>query len=157
MRRPAVIILVAAATLATGLSLTGPAQSAPSATIQSAPVLIPVQAEAAPETTEDTNRDKIQRGWDSLLEGLTEEMAPGLKALQDWADAAGPALESFLEEMGPALVEMMDQVRDWSNYEAPEILPNGDIIIRRKPEAGPLNPETPPAEADGTTGGPIDI
>ena len=37
-------------------------------------------------------------------------------------------------EMGPALAEIADKVEDWSRYEAPEILPNGDIIIRRKPD-----------------------
>ena len=40
--------------------------------------------------------------------------------------------------MGPALGSILESVEDWSVYEAPEILPNGDIIIKRKPE-----PETP--------------
>jgi hypothetical protein len=34
--------------------------------------------------------------------------------------------------MGPALRDLMDQVGDLSAYHAPEVLPNGDIIIRRK-------------------------
>ena len=39
-----------------------------------------------------------------------------------------------MDEMGPAMIELMDEVKDWSAYEAPEILENGDIIIRRKPQ-----------------------
>jgi hypothetical protein len=38
--------------------------------------------------------------------------------------------------------DIMDEVKDWSVYEAPEMLPNGDIIIRRKPDAPP--PEVAP-------------
>ena len=33
--------------------------------------------------------------------------------------------------------------QDWSAYEAPEMLPNGDIIIRRKPDHPLTPPETP--------------
>jgi hypothetical protein len=45
--------------------------------------------------------------------------------------------------MGPKLRAVLDDVEDWSVYSPPEVLPNGDIIIRRKPDA----PEyTPPKE-----------
>ena len=145
MTRSAVLIVTMAAALAAGLSLSQAARS---------------QETPTPEVSEDeeSSREKIQRGWDSLLEGFQDEMAPSLEALRDWAEAAGPALESFLEEMGPALTGMMDQVRDWSAYEAPEILPNGDIIMRRKPEAGPLPPAEESGEGDDAeTDGAIDI
>lgn len=49
-------------------------------------------------------------------------------------------LEQFMDEMGPALNEMQGLIEDWSNYAAPEILPNGDIIIRRKPNAPATEP-----------------
>ena len=29
---------------------------------------------------------------------------------------------------------VLDEVEDWTMYEAPEMLPNGDIIMRRKPD-----------------------
>jgi len=52
-------------------------------------------------------------------------------------------LRSFAQEMGPALGALLEQVEDWSIYEPPVILPNGDIIIRRKPEAPDIAPEEP--------------
>ena len=60
----------------------------------------------------------------------------------------GPALEEFAKEMGPKLQTMLDSVDDWAFYEVPEILPNGDIIIRRKPSAPPLEdaPNAPEIE-----------
>ena len=137
MRRPTFVILAMATMLAATLSLGEQARS---------------QVTPAPEITEDSNREKILRGWDSLVEGLQDELTPGLEALRDWADMAGPALESFLEEMGPALTEVINNVRDWTQYETPEILDSGDIIIRRKQDAPPLEL---PSETEED--GPIDI
>lgn len=65
----------------------------------------------------------MERGAQEFLEGLLLEMEPAWRELQ-----------AFMEAMGPAMVELLDQVKDWSAYEPPEILDNGDIIIRRKPE-----------------------
>ena len=48
----------------------------------------------------------------------------------------GPALQSFMEEMGPALTDLSAQVQDWSAYEEPEMLLNGDIVIRKKTATG---------------------
>jgi hypothetical protein len=93
----------------------------------------------------------MEQGLDLFWEGLREEMAPALEDLQGLAETIGPSMQEFWAEMGPALAEIAGQVEDWSVYEMPEILPNGDIIIRRKPEepeeAEP-QPEDPPA---GTT------
>ena len=92
----------------------------------------------APATTglaqEDNGRSLMERGAELFLEGLRKEMEPALGDLRDLAQQFGPSMQSFLQEMGPALADLMDQVSDWSVYEPPEILPNGDIIIRRKPD-----------------------
>lgn len=77
--------------------------------------------------------DLMRRGLDLFLEGMQDELSPSLRALADLAAEAGPALQAFLEEMGPALADVLAQVQDWSAYHPPEVLPNGDIIIRRKP------------------------
>ncbi len=92
---------------------------------------------------------------DHFFDGLRGDMDDTLRAFRDWADVWGPALESFIEEMGPALSEMMDEVQDWSRYETPEMLPNGDIIIRRKPEEPEPEPERPLDEDESPA--PIDI
>ena len=62
-------------------------------------------------------------------------------------DLMGEALKLFMrgliEEMGPALEEMEGFLDNLDAYHPPEVLPNGDIIIRRKNRDAPL--------ADGET------
>ena len=57
-------------------------------------------------------------------------------------DLMGEALKLFMrglmEEMGPALDEMEGFLDNFDAYHPPEVLPNGDIIIRRKRETAPL-------------------
>ncbi|MFC4213958.1 hypothetical protein ACFP4H_12525 [Pseudophaeobacter arcticus] len=96
----------------------------------------------------------MERGAELFWKGLREEMAPSLQELEGLMSQIGPSMQSFLAEMGPALAEIADKVEDWSRYEAPEILPNGDIIIRRKPDEPEV--ETPEGGAsegagDGST------
>ncbi len=50
-------------------------------------------------------------------------------------------LRGLMEELEPALRDLGSTIDDLSAYHAPEVLPNGDIIIRRKV---PLTP--PPSE-----------
>jgi hypothetical protein len=72
----------------------------------------------------------MERGAQQFLEGLLQEMEPALEGLM-----------SFINEMGPAMQDILDEVKDWSVYQAPEVLPNGDIIIRRKPDVPEPEPE----------------
>ena len=97
---------------------------------------LPAMAEdAAPETeAPGEGMSLMEEGARLFLKGLQKQMEPAIEGLGEFADKAGPALRSFVEEMGPALSELAGKVEDWSVYEAPEMLPNGDIIIRRKPE-----------------------
>lgn len=79
----------------------------------------------------------MERGAQMLMEGLLREMEPALDDLQGMAQDFGPALQSFAAQMGPALRDLLDEIEDWSVYAPPEILDNGDIIIRRKPDPAP--------------------
>ncbi|MEL6618598.1 MAG: hypothetical protein AAFP16_06960 [Pseudomonadota bacterium] len=82
----------------------------------------------------------MERGAQMLMEGLLQEMEPAIDDLQALAQEFGPALQDFASQMGPALRGLLDEVEDWSVYHPPEMLENGDIIIRRKrPD------DTPPA------------
>lgn len=99
---------------------------------------IPVAAQ------EDDNKSLMEQGAELFFEGLRKEMEPALDELLGLATEFGPAMQSFFEEMGPALADLANEVKDWSVYEAPEMLPNGDIIIRRKPA------QDPPEEAEET-------
>lgn len=66
----------------------------------------------------------IQEGTRQLLDDLMGALEPGLQRLREG-----------LGEMAPLLQDLSKLMLDLENYEAPETLPNGDILIRRKPEA----------------------
>jgi len=63
----------------------------------------------------------MEEGAKILLRGLMTEMKPAMKDLR-----------GFAEEMAPALAELQGLIGDFTHYHAPEVMPNGDIIIRRK-------------------------
>lgn len=60
-------------------------------------------------------------------------MQPFFEFLELFSDEGAALLDDFMTEFGPMMEGLRDQVQDWTLYEAPEILENGDIIIRRKP------------------------
>jgi hypothetical protein len=77
----------------------------------------------------------MEEGAKLLLKGLMTEMEPAL-------DEMGKALsevEPALKELQPKMMELLALVDDLTNYQAPERLENGDILIRRK-----LDAPTPP-------------
>ena len=104
---------------------------------------------AGPTYAQDIDQSPglMEQGMELFFEGLREEMAPALDDLQQLADEFAPAMQGFLQEMGPALAKIASEVDDWSTYEMPEILPNGDIIIRKK--TIDIEQETP--KVDGQT------
>ncbi|WP_238366997.1 hypothetical protein [Mesobacterium pallidum] len=106
-------------------------------------VLAALIALPLPAAAQEEGSDLMKRGLQLFFDGLHEEMEPALRELDLLMDDFGPALRDFATEMGPALRELLAEVEDWSVYEAPEVLPNGDILIRRKPEAPPLPRRAP--------------
>jgi len=94
---------------------------------------------------EETGRSLMERGLELFLKGLQDEIEPGLNEAQRLFDEISPTLRGFLSEMGPALGEIAREIEDWSLYELPEILPNGDILIRRK------SPENERAQPEGSS------
>lgn len=83
----------------------------------------------------------MEEGAKMILRGLMTEMEPALEELEGLAREMEPAMRSFVTEMGPAMKDLLEQVEDWTLYHPPEILPNGDIILRRRPEAEIVPPE----------------
>ena len=75
---------------------------------------------AAAQDVEPDGRGLMERGVEMMMRGLLEEMAP---AIEDLGTTMG-ALEGVIGRM--------------SEYEAPEVLPNGDILIRRRQPIDPL-------------------
>ena len=85
---------------------------------QEAPALPPADGNVAEGV------DLLQRGMRSILDGLFTEMQP---AIEDVSRA--------LTEMRPMAEKLLGMIDDIGNYEAPVVLENGDILIRRKPAA----------------------
>ena len=90
---------------------------------------LPAQAD---ETTNQENPGLMEKGARLLFEGLVQEMQPALRDMEGLSEQLEPALRGFVENMGPALGDLLGQIEDFSKYHPPEILPNGDIILRRK-------------------------
>ncbi|AUH34150.1 hypothetical protein [Paracoccus tegillarcae] len=95
------------------------------------------QPDAGAEGSVDEGAGLIGRGMDMLFRNLMNEMAPEIEGMSQ--DLAGA-----LSMMGPALSDLSVLVDDIANYQTPERLENGDIVIRRKPGAPP-----PPAIGEG--------
>ena len=98
--------------------------------------------EAGPEAGEiEEGFSLMEEGAKLLFRGLMSEMEPALEEFSGMADELEPALELLATEMGPALMELMRTLDSVRYYERPEILPNGDIIIRRSPDAPAFEPQ----------------
>jgi len=97
---------------------------------------------ASPAAAQDTEEglNLIEEGAKLFLRGLMSEMEPAIEDFQNLIDDFGPAMQEFALEMGPVLSEMLERVDDFRHYSQPEFLPNGDIIIRRKPTAPRFDP-----------------
>jgi hypothetical protein len=92
---------------------------------------LPVQAQETPAPPPppadggvEEGVDLLQRGMRSILDGLFTEMQP---AIEDMSRA--------LTEMKPMADQLFRLIDDIGNYEAPVVLDNGDILIKRKPAA----------------------
>ena len=100
------------------------------------------------EPPEEEGFGLMQRGAELFFEGIMGEMEPAIEDFRGFAEMAEPHLRALLSEMGPALMGVLDRIDDISNYEAPEILDNADIIIRRKREAPDFTPDPDAPEYD---------
>ncbi len=92
-------------------------------------------------TPEEDGFSLIEEGAKLVLRGLLSEMQPALDDMDQAMDQIGPAIEAFGAEVGPKLRQLIALIDDFSNYDAPVMLPNGDILIRRNaPLVTPTEP-----------------
>jgi hypothetical protein len=115
----------------------------------------PAQAQDAAPEDESEGFSLMQEGARLLFEGLMSELEPTLRDLEgmteDMARQLEPALEFLSTEIGPALMALVARIDDLRHYEMPEFLDNGDIIIRRSPDAPRFVPPAPEeTEGDGS-------
>lgn len=104
---------------------------------------------AAPAAGQSGGEPGGEPGEKSAEEGLSLLEEGARIILRSMIGEVEPALKDLHEEMGRALAEMEPAFRDLAamigdirNYHAPEMLPNGDIIIRRKSPAELAVPKT---------------
>ncbi len=85
--------------------------------------IIVVAGLAGPAAAQDDGAGDLSEGLDLLSEGTRLLM------------------EGLMQELAPALEGLREGLDDLSVYHPPEMLPNGDIIIRRKTPLEEENPE----------------
>ncbi len=93
--------------------------------------------------TDDDGFSLMEEGAKLVLRGLMSEMEPALDEMEKALTEVGPAFE----ELGPKFRQLIGMIDDFKNYDAPVMLPNGDILIRRN---APLTPR--PGLAPGPNG-----
>jgi hypothetical protein len=111
---------------------------------------VPVLAEDAPATppAKDEGFSLMEEGMKLVMRGMMQEMQPALDEMGKALEEAGPALEGLGAEIGPKLRQLISMIDDIKNYDAPVMLDNGDILIRRN---APLPPKMDP-QADPKPG-----
>ena len=104
---------------------------------------------AAPAVAQDGDGlSEMSRGFRQFMDGVQKEMEPALRDLQGMAESTAPYLRQLQDRLG-------ETVDDLDAYAAPEIQPNGDILIRRKE---PLSPDgAAPPDGEPAADGSIDL
>ena len=124
------LIAAAALTLALGAPLLAQQWQMPPA--DDAPGNTTPQAED-PFTLPERNSDGLEGDLESIMGDVFQRLQPHLEGLAN-------ELASTADEFRPALSELGGVMDDIANYERPERLPNGDILIRRRADAPPPPP-----------------
>lgn len=93
----------------------------------------PPATERAPGSGIDEPLGDLGAELDSAMNQLFNRLQPHLNAL-------GDELANTMNDFAPALNEISGLIDDMGNYERPERLENGDIIIRRRADAPPPPP-----------------
>ena len=93
-----------------------------------------------PAHAEENDPGLIEQSGQLFLRGLLQQLPGALKDLEALTGQLEPSLLSSTKKMAPYLRDLLQQVENWSVYAAPEILPNGDIILRKKHPAQAVVP-----------------
>ena len=94
--------------------------------------------------------EQFERDLAPLLRDLQTEAEPRLRELER---ELAPLLDGLGQRIDPTLRDLGEMLGDLSGWEAPEVLPNGDILIRRRPPA-----EAPPDQApEGPVTAPFEL
>jgi hypothetical protein len=117
----------------------------------SAPAFAQDTAPTPAPVPEDDGFSLAEEGAKLILRGLMTEMQPALDEMAKSLDEVGPKLEGLGEELGPKFRQLIAMIDDFKNYDAPVMLPNGDILIRRNAPLVPV-PRLPATPLPGPNG-----
>lgn len=109
------------------------------------PLALPAQDAPPPDSEMDQGMSLLQQGAELFLRGLMTEVQPQMQDMQKGLDDLGAKMGSALDQAQPWISALSSMVGDFGYYDPPERLPNGDIIIRRKSDAPPVQLEDLPA------------
>lgn len=111
--------------------------------------LPPLGAEPRPDPGDDAEGFSLmEEGAKLLFRGLMAEVEPSINDMSSALREIAPTLQS----LGPELEKLLSMMGDIRNYHAPEMQPNGDILIRRRSDAPPLAPHSTPQPQPGRNG-----
>ena len=105
------------------------------------PLALPAQDAQPPDSEMDQGMSLLQQGAELFLRGLMTEVQPQMQDMQKGLDDLGAKMGSALDQAQPWISALSSMVDDFGYYDPPERLPNGDIIIRRKSDAPPVQLE----------------
>lgn len=109
--------------------------------IAAALIALPVASFAQEEQPPSEGFSLIEEGARLLMRGMLDELEPALDEFALFAGELEPVIRNFAQTYGPRLAKLLELAGDLENYEAPEFLPNGDIIMRRREEAPVFEPQ----------------
>ena len=108
-----------------------------------APILVAAQQWTPPSADQNSDQDpapKADSGGDLFERGLDSFMQNMLKEAEPHLDRLGRDLGDTVNSLRPVLGDIGALMDDVKNYQAPERLENGDILIRRRADAPPPPP-----------------
>jgi hypothetical protein len=85
------------------------------------------------EAPQDKGALSLSEMFEQILRGFLSEAEPQLRELERGFSALEPEIQRFLDEL-----------RGMTQYHPPEILPNGDILIRRRATTPPQADQSVP-------------
>ncbi len=100
---------------------------------------LPVAGAGMAQTLDGEAGQRTDEGFSLIEEGTKLILRQMLDNMKPAMDEAQKGLGQAMAEWGPAMRDLAGRLGDLSAYHAPEVLPNGDILIRRKRPG-----ETPP-------------
>ena len=91
----------------------------------------------SPTQADEPSLGLIKQNEQFFLKSLLKQLPDALNDLEALTRPLELSLRSFTQEIAPYWGDLLQKVEDWSIYRAPKVLPNGDIILRKKPPTQP--------------------